>query len=342
MILAAATLAVLLHTPMSKDGPFFPFGLAVASMVALSIKPNSILVVAFAWLSMIFFLWRSKQVRKYVNQLLWSILVIIPGVLWVVRNFIMQGVVFSSDSMQLSKLSIANNLANPYFYKYIPQHLYIVVAIILISLLVSFFKRSLRFGVISALILLASFMISPASAFFGSTTEPTQVGWRFALALLSYIFLLLIQLFEPVIASVYHWVVNKKYLSYFVSALILVIGGMIIRTQLDLLRIFPENKNVLHDPYQNAVGIDGYHSAYDYVQKNISNSIVIIENGLPFYLYDPQFTNSVTRSQPADFIVYVRDPNETSGYPIEIDQDKWSQTWLLVYQDSEGRVYKRR
>ncbi|MDP2995389.1 MAG: hypothetical protein Q8N46_09755, partial [Anaerolineales bacterium] len=63
--LAAALLAVLLHIPFSRKGPFFPIGLAVASMIALSIKPNAALVVLFAWLVMLFFLWRARQIRYF-------------------------------------------------------------------------------------------------------------------------------------------------------------------------------------------------------------------------------------------------------------------------------------
>jgi hypothetical protein len=342
-LLAAALLAVLLHTPTSRQGPFFPFGLALASMVAISIKPNAALVVLCAWLVMLFFLWRSRQLRNYWKQLLLGGFIILPGGLWAVRNLVAQGMIISPGSMHLSAWSIASNLTNPNFYKYIPQHLYIVLAIILLTALVSIFKRSLRFDVIAAFILLVTFALTPASAFFGSTEEPAQIAWRFALALLAYILLLLLALFEPLILLVYRWIARTNLVAIPLALLVLIFGIWCVWSQRDLMSTYPKNEIVLHDQYNHSVGVDGYYSAYDYVQKNVRNSIVIIENGLPFYLYDPGFTNSVTRSLPPDYIVYLQTAwIDKGGYPASLNQPEWSQKWLLVYEDSQGRVYKRK
>jgi hypothetical protein len=312
-------------------------------MVALSIKPNAALVVLFAWLVMLFFLWRSKQLRAYWKQLLLSGFVILPGGLWIIRNLVAQGMLFSAGTMHLSAWSIASNLTNPYFYENIPQHLYIVLAIIVLAAIVSVFKRSLRFDVIIVLLLLITFALTPASAFFGSTQERAQIAWRFALALLAYILLLLMALFEPVILPVYRWIARTNFVAIPLALFVLAFGSWCVWSQRDLLATYPKNEIVLHDQFRQSVGVDGYYSAYDYVQKNVRNSVVIIENGLPYYLYDPGFTNSVTRSRPADYIVYLQTPwiNE-GGYPETLDQPEWSKTWLLVYEDTQGRVYKRR
>jgi len=343
VLLAAALLAVLLHTPASRHGPFFPFGLAVASMVALSIKPNAVLVVLFCWTVMLFLLWRSKQLLAYRIRLLLSGFVILPGGLWVVRNLVVQGMVFSPGTLHLSAWSIASNLTNPYFYKYIPQHFYIILAIIILAALVSVFKRSLRFEVIIVLVLLLTFALTPATAFFGSTEEPAQIAWRFALALLAYVLLLIMALFEPFILPVYRWIVRTKSVAIALGLLVLVFGIWCVWSQRDLLATYPENEIVLHDQYPQAVGVDGYYSAYDFVQKNVRNSVTTIENGFPYYLYDPGFTNSVTRSRPADYIVYLQTPwINDGGYPETLNQPEWSQTWKLVYEDGEGRVYKRK
>ena len=125
--------------------------------------------------------------------------------------------------------------------------------------------------------------------------------------------------------------------------LILLFAGFCIWSERGLLITHPEMEIVLHDQYHQSVGVNGYHSAYDYVQKNITHSVVNIENGLPYYLYDPQITNSVTRSRSADYVVYLQTPwiNE-GGYPDNLDQPDWQKAWQLVYEDGEGRVYKRK
>lgn len=344
LFLASALLAILLHTPTSRHGPFFPVGLAVVSMIALSIKPNAALVVLFAWIVLLLFLWRAGQFKRYFRELVLSAVVVLPGMLWIIRNFAAQGRLFSPESMYLADWSIASNLSNPYLYDYLPQHFYYVLIILGLALIVSFFRRNVSFHFLAALVLLVTFALTPASAFFGTTQVPAQIAWRFAMALLAYLFVLLLIIFEPLINPVYAWLARRRSTS---SPLILfVVAFSICATWIgrDLLEIFPENEIVLQDQYRTPVGVDGYYSAYDYVQKNVHNSVVIVENGLPFYLYDAEFTNSVTRSRPADYVVYLQTPwlGGEKAYPEMLGQPEWSETWQMVYEDSEGRVYQRK
>ncbi len=327
LFLGAALLAVLLFTPFSKDGPFFPFGLALASAVAISIKPNAALVVLFAWLMMLFFIWRSGQFGTYLGQLVGSAIAILPGTLWIFRNLIAQGALISQDTLAISKWSIASNLTNPSFYHYIPQHLYFILAIIAVSAVVSIFRPALRFYCLAALVLLVTFAFTPASAFANATQKHALLAWRFAIALLAYLFILLLVLFEPVILSVYAFISRKTFLTIPLAIGVLAFGLWGVWSQRDLMRSYPQNAIVLHDPSPTPVGVDGYYSAYGFVQKNIHNSVVIIENGLPYYLYDARFTNSVTRSRPADYIVYMNSKFQPDP-----------KIWQLIYEDSKGKV----
>lgn len=339
LFMGASLLAVLLFAPLSREGPFFPFGLALASAVAISVKPNTALVVLFAWLMMLFFLWRSGQLGRYLWQLIGSAIVILPGILWMARNLIEQGALFSQASLVASKWSIASNLTNPFFYHYIPKNLYYVLGIMAISAVVSIFRPALRFYCLAALVMLVTFALTPASAFLRDTQVPAQIAWRFAIALLAYLFVLLLILFEPIIIPVYAWISRKAALSVALAIGVLAFGILVVWSQRDLLSTVTQNSIVLHDQFSTPVGVDGYYSAYDYVQKNVHNSVVITENGLPYYLYDAGFTNSVTRSRPADYIVYIKGPGD---FPDTLDQPDWSKTWQLVYKDSEGRVYQRK
>jgi hypothetical protein len=343
LFLAAALLAVLVFIPRSRQEPIFLPGLAMASSIALGIKPNAALLVLVAWLRVLVVLWRSKQIRRSVGLLILSGVLMLPGVLWIVRNLVAQGTVFSPEALAISDWSIASNLVNPFFYQNIPQHLYYILGIIMFAGLVSIYKRLLRLPVLVIVILLVSFAVTPASAFFGTTQERAQLEWRFALPLLAYLFILLLALIEPLVLPVYGWIARRRLFALPLALLVLAAAGWTVWTQRDLLGTYPENAVVLHDDNPSPVGVDGYTSAYDYVQRNISHSVVTVENGLPYYLYDPAFTNSVTRSRPADIVVYMQTSSvEETGYPASLDEPAWQDAWQLVYEDPQGRVYRRR
>ncbi len=343
IFLAASLLAIILFIPSSKNGPFFPFGLALASAVAISIKPNSALLILFAWLTFGFYLWRSGKTRQYSRQIILGALAMSPAVLWMLRNMIIQGRLIGEQALLISKWSIASNLTNPFLYNNSPNQFYGVIAVIVISTIISIFRPALRHYCLISFILFITFILTPASAFFGSTQQLTQFEWRFAIGLLAYIFLLFMVILEPLILSIYGRVIKRAWLAIPLALAVLVLSAWIIWTQRDLLSTNPEKAIVLRDQYTASVGVDGYYSSYDYVRKNVHDSVVIVENGLPFYLYDAALTNSVTRSRPADYLVYLQTPwLGEGGYPDMLSQPEWSQNWQIVYEDPEGRVYQRK
>lgn len=104
-----------------------------------------------------------------------------------------------------------------------------------------------------------------------------------------------------------------------------------------------KNLIVLHDTNTTSVGVDGYFSAYDYTQKNVHHSVVWVENGYPFYLYDPDLTNTVSRQTPADYYVFIKDSLvKKNAFPEYITQKDWLQRWQLVYDDGNGKVFERK
>ena len=122
----------------------------------------------------------------------------------------------------------------------------------------------------------------------------------------------------------------------------------------------PQNTGILEDQFAQSVGVDGYYSAYDYVQRNIRNAVIQVENGLPIYLYGPGFTNTPTKlqypvgaanlveqSEPDYFVIFrtrwQEDPNGVVGeFPDYLNVESWMEKWSLIYQDEQGRVYERK
>jgi hypothetical protein len=343
LFLAASLLGILFFTPGARKGPFQPLGLAAVSMLALSIKPTSGIVVLAGWSIFFFFAAKSGSIPRFKSQILPAILIMAPGAVWIIRNLVSQRALFSPEVLGLSRWSIASNLFNPNFYNFIPPNFYIALAIFVSAALFSIRGVTRKLDVLFALVFLLSFIFSPASGFFGSTAERTQVAWRFAVAFLLVLYVLMMEILDHFAArSLEKWH-SRRGVRWVIPILSVLLCAWGIWSQQSLLQTNVKRTVLLRDQFDHPVGSQGYYSAYDYVQKNVRNSTVIVENGLPFFLYDPGFTNSVTRSKPADYIVFIKFPNpDFSTFASRIDTPAWEQQFEIVYEDSQGRVYKRR
>jgi hypothetical protein len=349
LLLGAMLLSIVLFTPRrmedAQQNAYLP-GLAISSMLALSVKPNAALLVLFSWALALLFLGLAQGWQTAFKKLFLYGLLILPGVLWSLRNLIAMGSLFKENASKLSGFSIAANLTNPYFYDYIPTQLYLVLLIALLPLIVAPFWRKMVVPALIGLILLLTFAFTPASAFLGNNQQPTQIAWRFAVGLLAYQAIMLLMLFGPIIRKVHDWLSVRLVFSVLAVGFILGLGAFgLYRNQNLFSETVPNGDLVLRDQFRASVGVDGYFSAYDYVQKNVRNATVIVENGLPYYLYDKPFTNSVTRSRNADYFVAFQTAwiaGREEAYPEMIFQPEFEQNWELVYEDSEGRVYKRK
>jgi hypothetical protein len=354
LFLGAALLAVIFHAPIGpqrNQTSSHPFGLAFTSMIALSIKPNAAFIVVFVWLwSLIvwrhpFFSRRSQRRRPWTLMLILLAFGLMPGILWLLRNYVAMRAFFSEGVMELQKWSIASNLANPFFYRYIPRNLIVLSGLLVVAFLLSLIiKRPSRSLGATFLLLFASFIVTPASAFLNDTQTPTQIAWRFAVALLAYCFLVLLNLLGPLLVRVYDWILGKWWAWSPSAILVLLFTGWLVWDNQALLVPNPKNAIVLRDQFREPVGVDGYHSAYDYVQQNIRDSVIHVDNGLPFYLYDLQFTNSTTHQRQMDYYVVFKTTwfnGMEAGYPEHIDTAEWEANWKLIYEDSQGRVYQR-
>ncbi len=349
LLLGATLLAIVLFIPWkiedAQKNACLP-GLAISSMLALSVKPNAALLVLFSWSLALFFLARAQGWQIAFKKLSLYALLVLPGVLWAVRNLIAMGNLFKENASKLSGFSIAANLTNPYFYDHIPNQLYLVLLIALLPLVVAPFWRKMTVPALIGLILLLTFALTPASAFLGNNQQPTQIAWRFAIGLLAYQAVLLFMLFSPIIHKVYDWLSARMIFSVLAACLVLGVGAFGLYRNHNLFsETTPNGDLVLRDQFRASVGVDGYFSAYDYIQKNVRNAAVIVENGLPYYLYDKPFTNSVTRSRKADYFVAFKTAwtdGREEAYPEMIFQPEFEQNWELVYEDSEGQVYKRK
>ncbi len=221
LLLAAGLLAVLFHTPNSRQGPFFLIWPCSCQHDRLEHQTQCRVGGSFCLADHAY-----TDLPTRINSN--GILRIFYGVRWSCcrgcfgrsRNLLVQGRLFSPESLTISAWSIASNLNNPYLYNNLPQHFYFVLAILGLTLVVAIFKPTLRFHLLAAVLLFATFILSPASAFFGSTQERAQLAWRFAMPLLGYLFVLLMILFEPFISHIYGWLVQKNWIAIPLSVIV--------------------------------------------------------------------------------------------------------------------------
>lgn len=322
-------------------------GMAVQTMIALSIKPNTFPVLVFLWgWTGIELLRRNRELKRgrwleLLKQFSVSLAVIFPGVFWVIRNAIALHSLGTADLQEVQSWSIFYHLFDSRFYNHIPSQLIIIVGILIMAIIGSliFHLPGWRITLVFILLIIG-FAITPASAFSASNQERAEIAWRFAVALLAYSFVILLVIISPPVARVYQWVAQRLKLQIGVALIPLCFSFWMVWDQQSLLEIIPKNNIVLSDYFREPVGINGYNSAYDYVQKNIHHSVIYVENGLPFYVYDAGFTNTTTRSLKADYWVIFR--MDDQKYPDDIATADWEKNWMLIYEDREGRVYQRK
>jgi len=328
LFLAAVTLASILFVPFDRKRQTRTdwVGLGISSGLALSIKPNSGLILLFLWIYALFSIHPNK----------WKVELVFPGMIlaalggsWIFRNFIGLQHLFNPSNYQIVQWSIWSNLLNPDFYQHIPKELLFTILIILMAGVFTIKNRSQIqvWDIFLFLIILFSFLITPASS---SPKNPAAISWRFGLVLLIMQFVYLIYLLEPISIRVLIWAIKKRVVSL-IFIIILFIPTLVFYYYLyDILPLVPDKAAILVRPYELTDA--PYLSVFDYAHKNIHNSVIWVEGSLMYYAYDIEYTNTVSHKTDADYIIVVDRPLEELGFDIT--------KWELLYQDSRGYVYK--
>jgi hypothetical protein len=364
VFLAATLLAVVLHAPIGSgggDSPYHRVGMAMNTMLALSTKPNAVYLVVLLWAYLILLLSRRARgqphpFRSLLRSLAHSGALVLPGVLWAARNVAVMGVVFSEGLIPLQQHSIAFNLTNPLFYEHIPRNLFGLLAIVVVALGGSALFRfpSWQISCVMA-VLFMSFILTPSTAFGAEEDVAAAIKWRLGMAALGYSFIVLLLLFQRLIGPALDLLRRRRALIWVSAAAIILATAFVTYQSRGLLKLHTRNYRLVHDPYQEAVGAEGYHSVYDYIQRNIRNSVIHIERGLPYYAYGPGYTNLPTRMQhplgrawmvpqpePDYFLIFETGWwGQRKGYPDSLSESSFKQHWELIYADSKARLYRR-
>ncbi|MCX6054380.1 MAG: hypothetical protein NTZ74_05595 [Chloroflexi bacterium] len=348
--LAAAIIALILFSPVGPNPEnaksYSLLGMGLSTSLILGTKPNGIFIAAGLWTIALIYeilFYRKNRItfKQISKRWLLPVLLSLLGSLWAFRNLVMIGSLFNPSTLAINQYSIMSNLSNPFFYRYLDLNFKIVLFFFFLSILFSIFWKKIHWSfTVTFSFLLLGFCATPTSAFFGSVDKPAEIAWRFGLYLLAFLLPVIFYFFDKPINAI---------LGLWRSGFALLIGAVMIvitlyGSFLNFSRLEPnlERLIVLEDQFQESVGVGGYYSPYDYIRKNVHHSVVWVENGMPFYVFGKDLTNSITRSRNPDYYVFFQTPwNDTRSYPPELSTENFLKSWQLVYQDSEGRVYKR-
>jgi len=360
LMIAGAMLSLLLYAPITP-GMGNGLGLALVSGLALSIKPTAIpllvLVLAFTLFKSVkntspisaFGTGRSPTSAIGVLENLKIALVyglfVLPGGLWVIRNYVIQGTLFSQQTMSQSGWTILNNLANSEFYHVIsPRELWmllglsVAVAGVATALLTCRRSRKKDVGlsrisdkldktvaeknssqtkegeplvdtrIIGSILLLlfGCFLTTPCSALWNN-----NIQWRFAVGVFAFIVVSVVVLAEPLIHFLLTSVIKWQILTLIQACVIFVVGLAFLWQSREHYRWHTDHERTMSEWFACPVGKGGYSSAYDFVRRNLHGAVIATDTGLPFFLYGPEFDNAVlmgSLSHPA------RDRREPSVY----------------------------
>lgn len=343
LFVAASLLAALWYFfEAQKDFKQGILGFSLASSLAASIKPNTLYVLLPLWIFLLI-----GVGRKQLGKLLAYALLMIPGLLWLVRNLILLGSPASAEAVRLSEWSIIANLGNPYFYQNIPKNLVLIVFLIALEVIIAVLmkKKEHKWNAIIAAVLFVGFICTPVTAYFGETDTLPSINWRFGETLLVWMGILVFNDIALLIQKIKQKEQFPEFVCILLAGVVLTGSSVFLYSQRATLQAVPQNAIILHDQFWESVGMDGCWSAYDYVQKNVHDSVVWVENGLPFYLYDADFTNTVSRQGEPDYVVGFKKDWFGDGYqdyPDLIKELIQDPAYEMVYQDGEGLVLKRK
>ncbi|BAJ62731.1 hypothetical protein [Anaerolinea thermophila] len=346
LFLAMGVIAAFAHAPLGRapqNSRVHLPGLVYATLLVLATKPAGMFAVTPLWLPVLWDWFKGWKNTPRWRELGFATFFIVPGGLWAVRNLFIIHTIFPEGVWEMNEWSIANNLTNPYFYNYLPRNFVFLLLVLGISLLLTLLRRKPYWRIsVAFLILFVGFIFTPESGFMKTTQVPTQTAWRLGIALVAYEVVVLLALFEPLINAVL-----KRLPAWIIAApAVLIALGLMIYTR-DLYRLNPQNAIVLRDEFREPVGVDGYHSAYDFVQKNLRNAVIQIEGGVFYYMYGPGYTNSPTKLHyplGREHMVPQLDPQYLvvipHGDPFEPSAD-FMKKWKIIYRDPEGIVLER-
>lgn len=360
-LLTLSVLLGLLFAPVGlsqdADEKSHPMALAMATMLGVATKPTAAYVLGVVWLFVLWDYWRQwrrsdVRLRRVIVDWLLIIVILIPAALWILRNWIVMGALFSPEISTFFIGSIAYNLTNPDLYLSGTESLllgmyYFVTALMCVSLL----SKSRRLALLVAVTAVA-FAITPLSAFHTPERVVLHVEWRYVMHGLLLLLVLLIALTSRTLKG-YGQALRMMPQLQHIAALCLAfaVGSFLLMFNVPSRLSIPESEQALfRDPYY--VADAEYDNVYDFVRREIADRVVFYEFAERFFFYTPDDENIYTNGAvhplgAANTVTHPTPEVVVFGNPGLLDASEWAfvtddPDWQRVYEDARSLVFVRR
>lgn len=349
-LLSLTILMAILFAPIGDDH-FHPLGLAFATMLSLATKTTGLLVLFYVW-GLVLLNWslhlRQNTWRTYLrpSTFMLAIILMFPGGLWVIRNYIVMNQVVSSEISSFFQTSIFANLDNPTLYNSADSNsLWFALILIIVLSIVALFYKHLRWQWSTLLLVVAlSFAITPLSAFLTlNDLDYLDVQWRFVLYGIVIVWVTGIIIFAPLIRIIYTWVNDHVLVRYFASVLLVIASvGLVLVIGLDDIFAYDDTQ------WEQVIDPDSQdNSIYDEI-RTLEASVIYLENvsWLSVFLSNPDLTITELRYPLGHADIYSTPDIEYIAFSPRFSDDPLAPIfeqyeWERIFESSTGSLYQR-
>lgn len=350
ILLSLTVLMAILHAPVG-DERFHPIGLAFATMLSLATKATGLYILFYLW-GLVMLNWglhfRRNSWRDYLHPALFLLVIALmfPGGLWVIRNYLVLGNLFTSEISSFFQTTIISNLDNPTLYNS-PGSMSLAYAtvLILVFMTVSLFYTRLRWQMSATVLVIAlTFAVTPLSAFLTvNNLDYLDVQWRFVLHGLVVLWVIMIVIVSPLIRRIYTYFASNSRLQYLASGLVILVIPVLIygigvndifgydANQWEKMEDPTLEENSIFDAIETLEAGTLYVENMSWLPPTIRNPGLIITT-----LHYPLGQADIYPAPDIDYIAIYsgfRDEPTASFYQ--------SEDWELIFTDETGRIYRR-
>ena len=350
MLLSLTVLMAICHAPVG-DERFHPIGLAFATMLSLATKATGLYILFYLW-GLVMLNWyqhfRKNSWRDYLHPAMFLLVIALmfPGGLWVIRNYLVLGNLFTWEVDTFFQTSIFANLDNPALYNSPRTYsLYNAAGLIVVAIIASILHKQLKWQMAGTVLVIAlTFAITPLSAFLTiNDLDYLDVQWRFVMHGIVMLWVIAIVIMSPLIRWIYDRVVSQKALRYLASGLvILAIPVLFIGIGVDDLFSYDANQwEKMDDPtlQDNSIydALETLDQGTIYVENVAWLSLLIRNPGLNITeLRYPLGQADVYPVPEIDYIAFVARYSDEPSSLIYNAED-----WELIFEDKTGQIYRR-